>query len=371
MAQAITSAWVHIGHDHGAGLAPTFNPRDTDVIRRRPALVATLVFAVVISGVSCATPVDLDGMKADVVELQTRVDALSDRVRQVAARPTATTTPSTTTPATTTPATTTPATTTPATTTISGSGISVPPKETLLLRSPTSEDPLRVMVVGDSVTYEIEPALTAALQRTGRVVSANRTQVGFGLSRWPAYQWWEIWLPFLDEVRPEAVIVQTGIWDVSDVWGSDDRIPKPEDPDWEDSFAFLVRMAVDVLSADGAHVYWLTMLPSPESDGPARLTRLLLEVAAGDDRLSIIDLTPSFTDNEGQYIDEIDRSGEPWPIRKIDGVHLCREGAALAARSTTEAVLADAGLNIFPGWEKGLWRANPLYDVDPCDDPVN
>ena len=356
MAQAITSAWVHIGHDHGAGLAPTFNPRDTDVIRRRPALVATLVFAGVISGVGCATPVDLDGMKADVVELQTRVDALSDRVRQVAARP---------------PSTTTPSTTTSSTTTISGSGISVPPKETLLLRSPTSEDPLRVMVVGDSVTYEIEPALTAALQRTGRVVSANRTQVGFGLSRWPVYQWWEIWLPFLAEVRPEAVIVQTGIWDVSDVWGSDDRIPKPEDPDWEDSFAFLVRMAVDVLSTDGAHVYWLTMLPSPESDGPARLTRLLLEVAAGDDRLSIIDLTPSFTDNEGQYIDEIDRSGEPWPIRKIDGVHLCREGAALAARSTTEAVLADAGLNIFPGWEKGLWRANPLYEVDPCDDPVN
>ena len=177
MAQAITSAWVHIGHDHGAGLAPTFNPRDTDVIRRRPALVATLVFAGVISGVGCATPVDLDGMKADVVELQTRVDALSDRVRQVAARPPSTTTPSTTTPAT----------TTPATTTISGSGISVPPKETLLLRSPTSEDPLRVMVVGDSVTYEIEPALTAALQRTGRVVSANRTQVGFGLSRWPVY----------------------------------------------------------------------------------------------------------------------------------------------------------------------------------------
>ncbi|SVD85796.1 uncharacterized protein METZ01_LOCUS438650, partial [marine metagenome] len=30
----------------------------------------------------------------------------------------------------------------------------------------TAEDPLRVMVVGDSVTYEIEPALTAALEHT-------------------------------------------------------------------------------------------------------------------------------------------------------------------------------------------------------------
>ena len=334
------------------------------MIRRRPALVATLVLAGVIGSVGCADPVDLDGMKTDVAELRTRVDALSERVHQVASRPPATTTPSASIPATTTTAATT-------TTTTAGDGTSVPPKAALLLRSPTSEDPLRVMVVGDSVTYEIEPALTAALQRTGRVVSANRTQVGFGLSRWPVYRWWEIWIPFLAEVRPEAVIIQTGIWDVNDVWASDDRIPRPEDPDWEDSFAFLVRMAVDVLSADGAHVYWLTMLPSPESDGPGRLTRLLLEVASGDDRLSVVDLTPGFTDDEGEYIDEIDRAGEPWPVRKIDGVHLCREGAAVAARSTAEAVLADAGLVIFPGWEKGLWRGNPLYDVDPCDDPVN
>ena len=364
MAQAITSAWVHSGHDHGAGLASTFNPRDTDVIRRRPALVATLILAGVIGSVGCADPVDLHGMKADVAELRTRVDALSERVHQVASHPPATPTPATSIPATTTTATTT-------TTTTAGSGTSEPPTATLLLRSPTAEDPLRVMVVGDSVTYEIEPALTAALQRTGRVVSANRTQVGFGLSRWSVYRWWEIWIPFLAEVRPEAVIIQTGIWDVNDVWGSDDRIPRPEDPDWEDSFAFLVRMAVDVLSADGAHVYWLTMLPSSESDGPGRLTRLLVEVASGDDRLSVVDLTPGFTDDEGEYINEIDRFGEPWPVRKIGGVHLCREGAAVAARSAAEAVLADAGLVVFPGWEKGLWRANPLYDVDPCDDPVN
>ena len=38
------------------------------------------------------------------------------------------------------------------------------------------------MVIGDSVTYEIQPGLTAALQHTGLVVSANRTLIGFGLS---------------------------------------------------------------------------------------------------------------------------------------------------------------------------------------------
>ena len=119
-----------------------------------------------------------------------------------------------------------------------------------------------VMVIGDSVTYEIEPGLTAALQHTGLVVSANRTQMGFGLSQWPIFHWWEVWEPFLEEVRPEAVVVQTGIWDVQAVHGGERRRPRPEDPDWETQFAFLVGVALDVLTADGAHVYWLTMLPS-------------------------------------------------------------------------------------------------------------
>jgi len=226
------------------------------------------------------------------------------------------------------------------------------------------------MVVGDSVTYEVEPGLTAALQYTGLAVSAGRTQVGFGLSRWPVYAWWEVWPPFLAEVRPEVVVVQTGTWDVNDVWDGDDRIPVPEDPDWEESFAFLVRMAVDVLSDDGAHVYWLTMLPMPLSERPGRLNRLLRDIATTDDRMTVIDLTPDFTDVEGRYLSHIDRHGVGWPIRKVDGVHLCREGAELVGSIVAKTILSDAGLSPVSGWEDGIWRSDARYDVDPCDDPA-
>ncbi len=244
------------------------------------------------------------------------------------------------------------------------------PASPRLLRTPTAAAPLRVMVVGDSVTYEIEPGLTAALQHTGLAVSSNRTQVGFGLSRWPVYAWWEVWPTFLDEVRPEAVVIQAGTWDIDDVWDGDDRIPVPEDPDWEASFAFLVRMAVDVLSDDGAHVYWLTMLPSPVSERPGRLNRLLRDVATTDDRMTVVDLTPDFTGVDGRYASHVDRHGAEWPIRKVDGVHLCREGGELAGSLAAAAILADAGLLLVPGWEDGPWRTDPRYDVNPCDDPA-
>ncbi len=341
--------------------------------------VAALVVVAVTGGAGCADPVDLSEMRADVADLRTGIDDLAEQVHQVATHP-----PTTAAPLPSPPPTSLPTVTPPATSTTTSS-TTVPVSATPLLRSPTPEDPLRVMVVGDSVTYEVEPALTAALQWTGRMTSANRTQVGFGLSRWPVYKWWEVWPPFLAEVRPEAVIIQTGIWDVNDVWDGDDRIPRPEDPDWEEQFAFLIRMAVDVLSDSGssdrgssdrgssdrdAHVYWLTMLPSPDSEWPQRLNQLLAQVASEDDRLSIVDLTPGFTDAEGGYADEVTRDGDLWPTRKTDGVHLCREGAAVAAAIVAEAVLADAGMVPASGWEQGSWRSNPLYDVNPCEDPT-
>jgi hypothetical protein len=99
--------------------------------------------------------------------------------------------------------------------------------------------------------------------------------MGFGLSQWPIFHWWEVWEPFLEEIRPEVVVIQTGIWDVQAVYGGERRLPRPEDPDWEAQYAFLVGVALDVLTADGAHVYWLTMLPSPEVGQPERLNRLL------------------------------------------------------------------------------------------------
>jgi hypothetical protein len=100
------------------------------------------------------------------------------------------------------------------------------------------------------------------------------------------------------------------------------------------------------------------------------LNRLLIDVATTDDRMSVVDLTSDFTDADGGYTSHVDRLGVEWPIRKIDGVHLCREGAEVAAKIAASTILADAGLALVPGWEDGPWRSDNRYDVDPCDDPA-
>jgi len=225
------------------------------------------------------------------------------------------------------------------------------------------------MVVGDSVTYEIEPALTAALEHSGLTNSSNRTQVGFGLSRWPVYAWWEVWQSFLDEIKPEAVVLQTGIWDMNEVLHGGGGRPGPDAPDWEEQFTFLMNAAVEVLTADGAVLFWQTMLPSTDPAPVERLNRLIVDLANHDDRVILVDLTPGFTGSDGRYRRLVDRDGVVWPLRKVDEVHLCREGAQVAARITAKAILDHFDLSLLDGWENGPWRSDPRFDVDPCDDP--
>ncbi len=237
-------------------------------------------------------------------------------------------------------------------------------------RIPTVDDPLRVLVLGDSATYEIEPGLTAALEHTGLVDSTDWTQMGLGLSRWPELPWWEAWAGYVAEIRPDAVVLQVGIWDVEEGVFSGTRRPVPTDSDWEQQFAFLMDVAVEVLTVDGADLYWLTMLPEPpDAASPERLNRLVVELANRDERVSVVDLTPAFS-RDGEYVRVVERNGVVWPIRKVDGVHLCREGAGLAGRVVAEAIAADHGVIVDVGWEDGAWRSNPKFDVDPCSDPL-
>jgi hypothetical protein len=93
------------------------------------------------------------------------------------------------------------------------------------------------------------------------------------------------------------------------------------------------------------------------------------DLADRDDRVVMVDFTPAFTRNGG-YTGFVERDGVEWPIRKVDGVHLCREGSEIAGRVTAEAIATDWGFEVVDGWEDGAWRADPLFDVDPCDDPA-
>src|SRR5688500_8782564 len=82
-------------------------------------------------------------------------------------------------------------------------------------RRPTQADPLRVLVLGDSVMYDATPSIAAVLESTGVMSVDARPFFGFGLAFADHYDWRRVWPEVLAEIRPEIAIVMVGAWDVS------------------------------------------------------------------------------------------------------------------------------------------------------------
>ena len=77
-------------------------------------------------------------------------------------------------------------------------------------RTPTAADPLRVMLIGDSVMHEAGPGIAAALQATGAATVSNNSFPGWGLTIDHAYR---DHLAGLVAVHRAEVVIGTWSWD--------------------------------------------------------------------------------------------------------------------------------------------------------------
>lgn len=145
--------------------------------------------------------------------------------------------------------------------------------------SPTSLAPglpalPRVTVFGDSTALMSSWGMLVEYERTGRAeFVVGFTGLGCSVVRTPERRiadevvrddvtcedWPNVWQGVLDDARPDVAVVQTGSWDVADrrVPG-DDLWRGPGDPVYDAYAQSELLAAVDLLSAGGTAVVWLT-----------------------------------------------------------------------------------------------------------------
>ncbi|HMC42236.1 MAG TPA: acyltransferase family protein, partial [Acidimicrobiales bacterium] len=140
-------------------------------------------------------------------------------------------------------------------------------------RVPTPQDPLRVLIVGDSVMYDAAPGIVAALQATGVVHVDSQPVLGFGLTR--SYPWRSAWPRLVAEKRAELVLALFGGWDgptaATDGWGK---------------YASLVDEALSALRSQGAAV---VLLEYPRTRPPDIPGRPAVDQAANDAARDLVD----------------------------------------------------------------------------------
>jgi peptidoglycan/LPS O-acetylase OafA/YrhL len=257
-----------------------------------------------------------------------------------------------------------------------------------LVPTPSPADPLRVMLLGDSVMHDASYGITAALESTGEATVDTRTIDGFGLTTATS---WPTSIPSLIGQTRAQLIVATWSWDQ---YGptTPNALHQPV------QYTRLLRRAVSTMLTPGNGVEGVIFTEFPLSGNlaaanPVDTASYNKERRAGLDAWNAIaeKMTSYFPGRvmffplagsvllEGKYYSAwLPPEGDPhaptseWiRVRKLDNVHLCPEGSAryadaLLADMTAVFRLAPASAN----WSQGAWTSDPDFNNPPgaCPD---
>jgi peptidoglycan/LPS O-acetylase OafA/YrhL len=257
-----------------------------------------------------------------------------------------------------------------------------------LTTAASAADPLRVMVLGDSVMHDASYGITAALSATGEATVATRTIDGFGLTtatNWPTS------LPNLIRQTQAQIIVASWSWDQ---YGP----TRPNALHQPAQYTTLLRHAVATMLTPGNGVEGVIFTQFPES-GNIPAANPANQVAYNKARWAGVTAWNNIAKKMATYFpgqvmylpiassvmldgDRVSAwlppEGNPrapkdqWiRVRKLDNVHLCPEGSARYAN----ALLADL-TDVFKlapvqgDWAQGAWVLDPNFNDPPgaCPD---
>jgi peptidoglycan/LPS O-acetylase OafA/YrhL len=240
--------------------------------------------------------------------------------------------------------------------------VTTPPSEGTTV-PPTAQTANTVMILGDSGMVSMMPGLTAALQSTGTSSVIEAAGPGFGLSG--PFGWREGWAQTIADQDPDLVVMMMGGWDGKFVRENG-----------ADAYRALVDEAVAILSAGGARILWLPVMPGGKST-PPEMEAVNAVYAELPSRYPGVVANPTvggvLADPNGDFPKYLRNDDGSWQVlRGADGWHLCQDGAVRMSQAIVDALVqlgwSSPGTD---GWQSASWRQLAAYDDPPggCDPP--
>ena len=228
-----------------------------------------------------------------------------------------------------------------------------------IIRTPTKNEPLSVVTIGDSVSYDADLGIKAVLESTKTVEVANRSFGGVGLTQ-KGFQ------NYLDEsllIEPEVMTVMLGGWDLAFVQENQKEYEK------------IIENSIEEILKVSSLIIWIGMPPTPEAEGLEESRHLVneiyKEISNRKREVEFIDTNELLGDEEGAFVRFLTAlDGGIHQIRKVrdgkDDGHLCAFGAALIGDSVFKKIgerfpLDQKEIN----WWSGEWTKDPRYDDPP------
>jgi uncharacterized protein len=192
-----------------------------------------------------------------------------------------------------------------------------------------ASDPLRVWVVGDSLTEQLGPTLRGLTADTGLIVTEHELRYSTGLSRPDFFDWPARLNAIKEESDPDVWVVMFGANDAQSI-RIGGRYLEFGTPEWDAEYGRRVAQVMTDLSNDAQQVIWVgqpVMRAAGFGERMAHLNDLYRSEATRHPGVMFLDTWRLFGGPDGAYSAYLP-GPDGWPVlmRLGDGIHLTRTG---------------------------------------------
>jgi hypothetical protein len=248
-----------------------------------------------------------------------------------------------------------------------------PPTTTTVAPTTTTlpAGPVHAVMLGDSLAYDVAPAVGAMLQAGGAgFTDMSFPGLGFTVTA-PDWHWRSAWGAIIARLQPDLVIFLVGPWDGRDVTVGGVSLAYGS-PEWRAWYDGELDDFVRLVHGAGSRLVWLTA-PAYDPAAPDAVDFTALDAAyrALPTRwpdVEVVDTDAAVDGADGSFAQYLPGPAGPEQIRKADGLHFCPAGAARVAQAILPAVDHWWSLTPAAGWDAGPWRQDERY-VHPIYGP--
>lgn len=202
----------------------------------------------------------------------------------------------------------------------------------------TSDNPLRVHVLGDSQADPVGRTLGAASNGRFDVTTNSFNSTSF--ARPDYFNWHAELLTIVTKDNPDVVVIFIGASDWQSMEARDGRVVEPGTPEWIDEWTWRLSVAFDLVTAEHRLVVWVGLPPMrSRADNSAAfvINEIVGQVASARAGVAMLDLWDMFGEDYSEKVSP-PGGGSRVRVRADDGIHLNRTGSAWVSEAVVETV---------------------------------
>ena len=202
----------------------------------------------------------------------------------------------------------------------------------------TSDNPLRVHVLGDSQAAPLGHTLGAASNGLFEVTTNSRNSTSF--ARPDYFNWHAELQEIAAKDNPDLVVMFIGASDWQSMEARNGQIVESGTPEWIDEWAWRLNVAFDLITADHRVIVWVGLPPMRSRDDNSAalvMNEVVAQVATDRPGVAMLDIWEMFGDDYSEKVSP-PSGGDPVRVRADDGIHLNRTGSAWVSAGVVETV---------------------------------